>query len=83
MTSLAEQLQEIQRNFAKQAPEEVQRVMEQAAAKLVESNVIAVAKNVGDTAPDFTLNNAVNIPVSLSARLTNGPVVLAFYRGHW
>jgi peroxiredoxin len=37
----------------------------------------------GQKAPDFTLNNAFGKPVSLSAQLKNGPVVLVFYRGAW
>ena len=37
----------------------------------------------GQKAPDFTLNNAFGKPLSLSAQLKNGPVVLVFYRGAW
>jgi peroxiredoxin len=37
----------------------------------------------GQKAPDFTLNNAFGKPVSLSAQLKDGPVVLVFYRGAW
>jgi len=38
---------------------------------------------VGERAPDFTLPNAYGKPVSLSAQLAKGPVVLSFYRGAW
>ena len=38
---------------------------------------------VGATAPDFTLPNAIGVPVTLSTLLTSGPVVLSFYRGEW
>jgi peroxiredoxin len=38
---------------------------------------------VGDTAPDFTLANAVGEMVTLSDLLASGPVVLTFYRGDW
>jgi peroxiredoxin len=38
---------------------------------------------VGERAPDFTLPNAFGKPVSLSAQLARGPVVLSFYRGAW
>jgi peroxiredoxin len=37
----------------------------------------------GQKAPDFILSNAFGKPVSLSAQLKNGPVVLIFYRGAW
>ena len=38
---------------------------------------------VGETAPDFTLLNALGKEVSLSEQLQSGPVVLKFYRGEW
>lgn len=38
---------------------------------------------VGQTAPDFTLDNAYGKPVSLYKELKQGPVVLVFYRGAW
>lgn len=34
-------------------------------------------------APDFTLPDAFGNPVSLSALLARGPVVISFYRGEW
>lgn len=56
------------------------------------SNVAAQAKpegirarttpvKVGDTAPDFTLNEINGKPVTLSK--LRKPVVLVFYRGYW
>ncbi len=38
---------------------------------------------VGTKAPDFTLTNAFDKPVSLYDALKKGPVVLVFYRGAW
>lgn len=38
---------------------------------------------VGDTAPDFTLQDASGRKVSLAASHGQRPVVLAFYRGYW
>ena len=35
------------------------------------------------TAPDFTLNDELDRPVSLAGELSKGPVHLVFYRGHW
>jgi peroxiredoxin Q/BCP len=37
------------------------------------------ALKVGDRAPDFTLPDTDGKPVSLSALLQKGPVILAFY----
>lgn len=37
----------------------------------------------GDTAPEFVLPSVSGDPVSLHGRLSDGPVVLVFYRGSW
>ncbi|NOT32138.1 MAG: redoxin domain-containing protein [Planctomycetes bacterium] len=34
-------------------------------------------------APDFTLPDQEGRPVTLTEELTQGPVLLVFYRGHW
>ena len=41
------------------------------------------ALGVGDTAPPFTLPNALSNEISLGGLLERGPVVLAWYRGGW
>ena len=38
---------------------------------------------VGETAPDFTLEDQNGRKVTLSAARGQAPVVLVFYRGHW
>ncbi|MGJ8723291.1 MAG: redoxin domain-containing protein [Roseibacillus sp.] len=47
------------------------------------SGMLTKALNVGDKAPDFTLQNATGIEVTLSALLKDGPVILTWYRGSW
>jgi hypothetical protein len=39
--------------------------------------------HVGESAPDFTLNDAAGRPVSLADFRGRKPVVLVFYRGYW
>ncbi len=39
--------------------------------------------SVGDQAPDFRLPSATGASVSLGQALSQGPVVLVFYRGDW
>jgi peroxiredoxin len=41
------------------------------------------ALKAGQTAPEFTLPDAFGHEVSLKSLLTNGPVVISFYRGEW
>lgn len=38
---------------------------------------------VGETAPDFTLEDQNSNKVTLSAARGQSPVVLVFYRGYW
>lgn len=47
------------------------------------SGVLQSAKQVGDIAPDFSLNSASGLRISLQERLKYGPVVLIWYRGEW
>ncbi len=43
----------------------------------------AAGLRIGERAPDFVLPNQRGEMVSLSERLSRGPVVLNFYRGVW
>lgn len=43
----------------------------------------AVASRLNSSASDFTLPDQEQRPVSLTAALAQGPVLLVFYRGHW
>lgn len=82
-TSLANQLQEYQQGFLEKAPEEAVSVMQKATTELELSGIVNNSLKVGDTAPDFTLPNAVGESVQISALLANGPVIINFYRGEW
>jgi cytochrome oxidase Cu insertion factor (SCO1/SenC/PrrC family) len=39
--------------------------------------------NVGDLAPDFTLEAETGTPITLSQFRGKNSVILVFYRGHW
>lgn len=52
-------------------------------ASVIQAGVLENALSLGDKAPNFTLKNALNQPVSLYDELKNGPVVLTWYRGGW
>ncbi len=81
--SLKEQLRELQEAFAKQAPEEVRRVMKDQAEALAHSGIAWRSLGVGAKAPAFELPNAEGDRVRLDELLREGPVVLSFYRGGW
>lgn len=69
--------------FAERAPEAIQTLYADGIRAVVEAGVVENAKNVGDEAPGFTLQNQTGDSVSLSTLLEQGPVVLIWYRGGW
>lgn len=82
-TSLKSRLEERKSNFELKADEEKKRIYKEGLESVVESGIVSTAKQIGDKAPDFSLNNAVGNPVSLSEYLKKGDVVLTWYRGGW
>jgi len=69
--------------FLEKIPAEVAATMERATNELFKEFENRKLIQVGDIAPDFTLPDAVGNQISLKERLTNGPVVITFYRGGW
>ena len=82
-TTLQSVLDAKKANFESTASEEKKRIYAEGIAAVAESNIFQEAKNVGQTAPDFTLTNAVGQAVQLADYLKQGPVVLTWYRGGW
>ncbi len=78
MTTLAFQLDEITASVPAQISERIDRGLDDVA-----SSGLALGLAVGDVAPDFTLTDAVGNQVVLADLLTDGPVVVTFYRGEW
>jgi peroxiredoxin len=62
---------------------EVFATMARATAELVASGLADRALKVGDTAPAFTLNDPEGVAVSSARLLTEGPLIVSFYRGVW
>ena len=68
---------------AAKASDEKKKIYAEGIEDVKNSGILEKALNVGDKAPNFTLNNATNNPVSLYDELENGPVILTWYRGGW
>ncbi|MEA5463141.1 peroxiredoxin-like family protein [Leptothoe sp. PORK10 BA2] len=81
--SLAEQLADYRAGFQQQVSQDVQDTMAAATDALEASGISNQVLTVGDTAPDFELPDATGRSVRLSELLTQGPVVINFYRGEW
>ena len=71
------------KGFNAKASDEKKKIYAEGIEDVKNSGILEKALNVGDKAPNFTLNNALNKPVSLYDELKNGPVVLTWYRGGW
>ncbi|WP_354622912.1 peroxiredoxin-like family protein [Psychromonas sp. MME2] len=81
--SLEKQLNEIRTAYAKNIPTEKLHIMLAETEKLKASSVAQYAPKVGDQFPNFTLTDQLGNAVSLSDKLSQGAVVLTFYRGGW
>ncbi|MBW4644545.1 MAG: AhpC/TSA family protein [Goleter apudmare HA4340-LM2] len=69
--------------FLEKFPAEKAAIMQQATDALAEKFPTRQPIQAGDQAPDFTLTNAVGETVRLGDRLSQGAVILTFYRGGW
>ena len=83
MPSLAQQLSEQNAGARERIPTDTLAVMDAATDQVASSGLVDSAVGVGARAPEFTLPDAGGTKVALADLLTNGPVVLAFYRGGW
>lgn len=80
---LQEKLDAQVRELQSAAPKEALDVMHQATVDLQQSGIMDHVTSVGDAAPDFSLKNYQGKTIALSDKLSEGPVVLGFYRGGW
>lgn len=81
--TLQSQLQARQTESSTQMPKEVITAFEEGIRAVADSGILKTAKQVGDRAPDFTLENAAGKQVPLRDLLAKGPVILTWYRGGW
>ena len=82
--SLQDKLDAFKAEFeGKKAPPEVVAVFHKSTAELVASGQATRALKVGDRAPVFRLPDSEGTTVASAELLTNGPLVVTFYRGAW
>jgi len=81
--SLQAQLDDRKDQWAEKADENTKKIYDAGIAQIKATGVLETMKNVGDTAPSFTLPNAVGESVSSDALLEDGPIIVVFYRGAW
>ncbi|MEV6766749.1 peroxiredoxin-like family protein [Streptomyces sp. NPDC051105] len=81
--SLNDELRAFREVQQRQDPAEAWALKARAARELAESHQAKRALAVGARAPHFSLPSATGRTVALEALLSQGPVVLTFYRGAW
>jgi peroxiredoxin len=80
---LRQVLSERKEKIAKYVPPETQAVHARLIAELKQRKVAENSLAVGAMAPDFTLNDHNDKPVSLAELLSKGKLVVCFFRGRW
>jgi hypothetical protein len=81
--TLREQLDHLREAAKARIPAEARAIMERNVEDLRASGIMGRITRVGQPAPDFTLPDGADRPVSLGELRARGPVVLSFYRGRW
>jgi peroxiredoxin len=81
--ALTGQLEATKAGFRSRAPQTTQDLYARGTREVADSGILDAAKNVGDTAPGFELSDAAGRAVTLDGLLSQGPVVMVWYRGGW
>jgi len=80
---LEKEINEKKAAFDSSASEDKKQKYAEGIAAVVECNIVGNALQVGETAINFTLPNALGKKITLYDELENGPVILMWYRGGW
>lgn len=83
MPSLKSQLEAKKEAFSLKADSLKKKIYKEGIEDVANSGILDKALNVGDTAPNFKLTNALGESVELSEYLKKGKVILTWYRGGW
>ena len=81
--TLTEQLENQLTKAKANIPAEKLAVMAQATTDLINSGIAEQTLQVGDTLPPISLPNALGKTVNIQDLLTEGALVISFYRGQW
>ena len=81
--SLHEKLKKHRTKFEKHAKPEILEVMRRAKSDLRNSGILDRALKIGDKAPEFELDNTDGETIRSKDILSDGLMVLTFYRGTW
>lgn len=82
-TLLADNIKSFQDELIPTIPEDTLNTLMSELQTLIAAGIAEKSINNGSTFPAFILPNANNESYSLDSFLSNGPLVLSFYRGAW
>jgi peroxiredoxin len=82
-TELADAIKDFQDQLIPTLPEETLNTMMSELQNLVAAGIAEQAVKQGDTFPDFELINSLNEKRTLNSFLSDGSLVISFYRGAW
>ncbi|OUL61684.1 peroxiredoxin-like family protein [Flavobacterium sp. AJR] len=83
MKILAQQIEELNENLAKQLPIEVLEIFSKSIEELKDQSIEESSIEIGERFPDFCLPNTNDETIELKELLKNGKVIVAFFRGSW
>jgi len=81
--ALQDKLNELKANFEKQASKEALETMHKATDDIRKSGILDRVLKVGDSMPEFELENTEGELIRSKDILTDRLMVLTFYRGKW
>ena len=81
--SLQTKLDHMREKFESTAPPEALEIMHRSTNDLLASGIMDGVLKTGDRAPEFSLTDHNNNLISTASLLSNGPLVISFYRGVW
>ncbi len=81
--NLQERLDALRSQFEKKAPKEALDILHRATEDLRNSGILDRILKIGDAAPDFELKNAFGQLIHSKSLISDGPLVVSFYRGKW
>ncbi|MGD2187493.1 MAG: redoxin domain-containing protein [Desulfobacterales bacterium] len=81
--NLQDKLNALRANFEKQAPKEALEIMHKATDDLRKSGILERVLKIGETIPEFELENTEGQLIRSKDILSNRIIILTFYRGKW
>ncbi len=83
MSNLNTKIQNLINGFRNTLPSELSSLIEEGAGEISSLPIVENAKKIGDVVNDFILTDREGNKKVFSEYLSNGPVVITFYRGVW